>query len=361
MESSKKRLRVIVCGTNFGRIYLNGVKQLGSKCELVGIVSRGSSQSIACADKYNVPLYKSIDEIDNTMVDIVCVAVKSSVTGGKGTEIALKCLEKGISVLQEQPVHYEDVWNCYKMAIKNKCYYSVNSFYSNINAGKTFIEAGRKLLKETKPLCIDAICSMLVLYPLMDMLGKLFGGISPFEVKKISEKCEVLTVVEGRICGVPMIIKVDNGICVEDPDNCALMFHRIVLFTESGQLVLDNSIGLVLWEPRYYIPHAEDGSLDIYGSSEYSKMPVTEILNKEELNNSYQDIYDKIWPQGIANALSDFIDSMDKPLDKKNMQYQLNLCKVWNEVGRALGNAKIIEKPEISLLRANDIMEGSKI
>ena len=351
-------VRIVVCGTNFGRMYIAGVNSLGESGKLVGILSGGSKQSRECAEKNNVPLYTSVDELDKSMVDIVCVAVKSSVTGGAGTDIALKCLEKGISVFQEQPVHYSDVWKCYKLAIKNNCHYAVNSFYSNVNAGKTFIEYGRELVKKSKPLFIDASSSVQVSYPLVDLLGKVFGSVLPCEIKRISNKDDVMTVLEGKVCNVPLVIKAENRMVAEDPDNYALLFHKIILYTESGQLILDNSIGLVLWEPRYYIPHTEDGRLDFYGDNEYSKLKVTEILNKDDLNNTYKDIYEKIWPGGIANALKNFIESLDKPLDKKAMQYHLNICKFWNDVGGALGTIKIIDEPEINILKAENIKEG---
>ena len=95
MHNSKKCMRIVVCGTNFGRIYLGGVNMLGESGKLVGILSGGSKQSKACADKNNVPLYTNVDEFDKSMVDIVCIAVKSSVTGGKGTDIASQMFTKG--------------------------------------------------------------------------------------------------------------------------------------------------------------------------------------------------------------------------------------------------------------------------
>lgn len=358
MGNSKEKIRIIVCGTNFGRIYLSGVNRLGDDGKLVGILSGGSMQSKICAEKNNVPLYTELDEIDKSMVDIICVAVKSSVTGGEGTDIALKCLEKGISVLQEQPVHYDDVCKCYKAAIKNNCHYAVNSFYSNINAGKTFIEYGKKILSKTKPLAIDSSSSIQVSYPLIDLLGKLFGCISPSEVNRISKKDNIINVLEGKICNIPLIMNIENRMVAEDPDNYALLFHKIILYTEAGQLILDNSIGLVIWEPRYYIPHTKEGRLDFYGDNEYSRLPVCEIINKEDMNNTYKDIYEKIWPEGIANALRDFILKMNKPLSKKDMQYQLNICKFWSEIGKNLETIQIIEKPKINSLKIEDIEEG---
>lgn len=86
--------RVIVCGTNFGRIYIEGITRKTTKCKLVGILSKGSQQSRKCAESNGVPLYTNVSQISSSEVDIVCVAVKSSITGGKGTEIAKECLKK---------------------------------------------------------------------------------------------------------------------------------------------------------------------------------------------------------------------------------------------------------------------------
>jgi len=357
MDTNRKKIRVVVCGTNFGRIYLKGIEQL-KNCQLVGILSRGSQQSQECAKKYGVPLYHTVDELDVSMVDMVCVAIKSSVTGGAGTRIALQCLEKGINVLQEQPVHYDDVWKCYKTALSHHCFYSVNSFYSNIRAGRIFTSCAEKLREKTGLLCMEASCSIQVIYPLLDLMGKVFGSVSPLKIEKISQNNEVLTVLEGSICNIPLLLKVENRMVTEDADNYALLYHKINLFTESGLLTMDSSIGFVLWEPRYFIPHAEDGSLDLYGDNEDSKMPVTEILNPEDETNSYQDIYSSVWPEGIAKAIQDFSELIECGNIKQKMQYQLNLCKEWSRLGAVLGPIKTIEKTDFVRLRAKDIMEG---
>lgn len=115
-----KFYRVIVCGTNFGRIYIEGITRKTTKCKLVGILSKGSQQSRKCAESNGVPLYTNVSQISSSEVDIVCVAVKSSITGGKGTEIAKECLKKGINVIQEQPVHFTDAKELYAIAIANK-------------------------------------------------------------------------------------------------------------------------------------------------------------------------------------------------------------------------------------------------
>ena len=50
-----KKLRVMVCGVGFGRYYIEAILRLPDMFELVGILSRGSKNSIKLAEKYSVP------------------------------------------------------------------------------------------------------------------------------------------------------------------------------------------------------------------------------------------------------------------------------------------------------------------
>lgn len=49
-------------------------------------------------------------------VDLACVVIRSGIVGGSGADIALSLLNKGINVLQEQPVSYVEAANCMKTA-----------------------------------------------------------------------------------------------------------------------------------------------------------------------------------------------------------------------------------------------------
>lgn len=70
-----RKLRVIVCGVGFGRYYIEAILRLPDLFELVGILSRGSKNSIKLAEKYGVPLMTDIEEISKENVDAVCVVV----------------------------------------------------------------------------------------------------------------------------------------------------------------------------------------------------------------------------------------------------------------------------------------------
>lgn len=61
------------------------------------------------------------------------------------------------------------------------------------------------------------------------------------------------------------------------------------------------------------------------------------MINEECLQYTYQDIYENIWPEGIANAFDEFITIIKEKCDRQFIQYQLNLCKLWNDIGTCIG------------------------
>ena len=88
MNTYEKPLKVLVCGTNFGRVYLKGLERCGNKFKIAGIFSHGSTQSKQEAEKYGVPLITDLNEVSKKDFDMACVVIRSTAVGGKGTEIA---------------------------------------------------------------------------------------------------------------------------------------------------------------------------------------------------------------------------------------------------------------------------------
>ncbi|WP_210540227.1 Gfo/Idh/MocA family oxidoreductase [Streptomyces scabiei] len=59
-------LRVVVCGTRFGQVYLSALRRCPERYRLVGVVARGGARSVALAEEYGVPLYSSVDQLPGT-------------------------------------------------------------------------------------------------------------------------------------------------------------------------------------------------------------------------------------------------------------------------------------------------------
>lgn len=119
----KNKIRVLLCGVIFGQVYLKGVLN-NNDYQLCGILSTGSEYSRKIAAKYHVSLYTKIDEVSSDNFDLALVVIRSGIVGGEGNKVTQQLLNKGISVIQEQPVHSEEAIENYKIALKNNIFYS---------------------------------------------------------------------------------------------------------------------------------------------------------------------------------------------------------------------------------------------
>lgn len=126
-----KRLKVIVVGAKFGEVYLQVLLRRKDLVDVVGILGKGGQHSLECSTKYNIPLYTSVSELPSG-IDLACVIVRAGVMGGEGIQLSKELLQKGISVLHEQPIHYKELKECYVIAKKQKCFMGVSNLYTEI-------------------------------------------------------------------------------------------------------------------------------------------------------------------------------------------------------------------------------------
>lgn len=339
------QIRIIVCGTSFGRFYIEGIKLASDKYQLVGILSTGSKQSREIAEKENVKSYTDINEISKDEVDLACVVVRSNIVGGKGTELALAFLEKGIHVVQEQPVHFDDMRKCYVAAKKNSCHYFVEMFYSYLPTTKKFIDMSNKLIGKTRPIYLEASCSLQVLLPLIDVVGRVLKGFTPWEINEDSlQNVGMFSQLTGSIKNVPCQLKIQNELNSDNPDNYVHLMQRITLYTESGSLTMTESHGEIIWNPRYLIPRDANGVLDPYQSDGVLGIILSESLGSENRLNIKQ-LFEDEWPNTIKNYLDAHYDNICSYEDDRVLQqHNLTASKYWNEIGRIIGSNK--EAPE---------------
>ena len=134
------------------------------------------------------------------------------------------------------------------------------------------------------------------------------------------------------------------------------VLHRIVLGTTEGSLCLDNSNGLVIWNPQMYVPHAE-GVLDMYGNNSYVELPVSEVADGVR-NTTYAEVYKELWPEGIVCALNDFARAITDNSQKNIMaQQMLTISEIWKDLSEKIGSPQLIVTPERNGIRLADIAE----
>lgn len=325
----KKRIRVLLCGTVFGQIYLRGVLK-NSEYELNGILSTGSSQSRRLASEYNVKLHTDIKEITSDEYDLALVVIRSGIVGGMGNQIALELLQKGICVVQEQPVHADEAILCYKTAIEKKVYYSVNTFYKTLPSSVVFQNKAKELKKKDRIGCIDGACSMPVLLPFLDQVCRIIGGVHPYSIDiKKGMNLRTKTVITMDICGVECLLRVNDSLNKHDIENNAYLLNSCNVMYRSGNLILTEINGQVVFLPRPYIveeymkQETVDRERDYIGSE----------LLYDVSGKRFGELYNDEWPDAVCFLLEQEEEKIRiKECDVSDMQYYIGLCSLWKDI-----------------------------
>ncbi len=131
----------------------------------------GSARSRELAHAFGIPLYTSPEQITR-MPDIACIVVRSTVAGGTGTQLARHFLTRGVHVIQEHPLHPDDISSLQTLAQEQGCCYWVNTFYPHTRAGRTWLRDAQQLrrcLAKTPPV-VHATTSRQLLNSTLDLL-----------------------------------------------------------------------------------------------------------------------------------------------------------------------------------------------
>lgn len=353
-----KKLKVVVFGVGFGQVYLNAIEKNKENYELVGIFSRGSDWSKECAKKYNVPLYTDINKIDKSICDVACVVIKSTIAGGKGSIVVEELLNKGINVIQEHPIHEKEFVKFIKLSKENGCEYFLNTFYPELNTIYTFIKTCKELQNITTIRHISADCSIHVLFPLIDIIGRAVGGLTPFEFKKVTSSFDLFfDTIIGYINNISITINIQNRIEPNNSENYMTLLHRIGITTNSGNLVLADTNGPIIWSPCMNKELYDDNHYNINDKNIFSDLPIYELIG-ENKNGTCKDILNEYWPDGVVNALELFRNSILNSIDLgKRNQYLLKSIRVWQEIGNILGTQKILSPYEKIPIKMDEILQ----
>ncbi|GAA0067927.1 hypothetical protein UT300002_27100 [Clostridium perfringens] len=357
--NDKVKLKILVCGVGFGQFYLKALERLKDEYELVGIFSRGSEISKRYAKKYKVPLLTDISGISKNDVDVACVVINSTLFGGKGSHIVEDFLKKGINVIQEQPVHIDDYINFLKLAQLHKCKYKLNTFYPDLRIVDNLIKIVKKLNDYSELRYITAECSVHVLFPLIDILGRALNGIKPWKFKKISDvKADSpFCIVSGYINDIPICINIQNQIVSKNPDNYMLLLHRIGFTTNCGNLLMTGTNGVIIWEPCIEKQTNEEGKFDLEVQNEFSKLNTFEIVNKQE-NITFYDMMLGDWVNGLVSSVLEFKDEIIKEKEVgNNEQYLIAVIQAWHDLAIEIGRPTIINEYYKSPLSLKELMK----
>lgn len=339
----KKNRRVLIAGAKFGEVYLNAFLQPQAGLELAGLLARGSRRSQQLAHDFGIPLYTSLDAVPDD-IDIACVVVRSTVAQGEGSQLAADLLRRGIHVLQEHPLHPDDVLRLQELARERGLTYWINSFYPHVPAGRCWIERAsriRDLLDGQMPCSAHLTTSRQLLYSTLDLLLQA-SGVNGSEVR--------VEPLDGRDeCFVPLSLALPGGchaalrlqayLDPADPDMHSLVMHQASLAWPSGYLMLEASYGPVLWTGVFHDPQHSSRERTMYRHADEAgcyAQPTTMILH--DCPRTWRDAFETDGAAAIAgvlHALYQVLDGASVPAGF-SQEHQLALARLWLDVLHAV-------------------------
>ncbi|HUB57360.1 MAG TPA: Gfo/Idh/MocA family oxidoreductase [Mycobacterium sp.] len=329
--TAHQRPRAIVVGSTFGAVYAEALAAPHSPVELVGLLSRGSTASTQLADRLGVSQYTNMDGLPP--VDVAFVVVRSGVVGGEGTQICEHLLARGIHVMQEQPVHADEILSLLRAAKASSTVYAVNDFYSRIAPIHQFICAAQALDKIARIRYVHARSSIHVSYPLFTILSAVVGPLTPARImvpqRAESGEATASSFVAGRIVlgDVTVDLLIQNELCAHDPDNHARLMHAVTVGSDAGELVLAHTHGSTRWYPR---PRVEAVAVQIAEPVGIDFEPTTAEVRNE------------LWPNAVRLAAADFIESIDRGRTPISQRF-IRATRLWSDFTSSIGPATLID------------------
>ncbi|MDA4890622.1 Gfo/Idh/MocA family oxidoreductase [Streptomyces sp. MS2A] len=355
--SEPRPLRVLVCGTNFGRFYAEAVRRRPGYT-LAGILSRGSAASRAYAESLGVPFHSDVGDLPDG-IDAACVAVSSSISGGQGTELARTLMDRGIHVLQEHPVHLTELTGNLTHARRRGVQYRLNTHYPHVAPVRAFVDAARRLLARQRPLFLDAATPVHLMHPLVDILGRAMGTLRPWRFADPAPLPpgtgpQPFRSLQGVFAGAPLTLRVHHQLDPSDRDNHALHWHRISLGTEGGVLTLADTHGPVLWSPRLHIGRDADRRFVLDGTGTGSLgLGTTAVIGN---TGTFRTVFSDLWPEAIGTALDGLREAVAQGADAlRDGQYELAVCRIWTDLAARLGPPEIVRPATPRPLAVSDV------
>ena len=257
-------MKIIVCGTDWGRNYLLAIRSRRRKnpsFDLVGIVARGSSSSRKTAAEFNLPLYNSISDVP--AVDMACVAVG----GEAGDLIALECLQRGIHVLCEHPRKPDFIAEALRCSKSFRAVFHIHGF-TETKSVRVFLETCKKAGGRKAARFVSAAGNSRSLYSLVDLMGRAFGTLKPFlfnpaphgpALEHAKSGRQVFRIVRGQLAGIPATFQSRQSI---KDDGWEPVSHHVIVGFPTGNLVMLEAFGPLIWSyrPLYFRIHGLTGT-----------------------------------------------------------------------------------------------------
>ncbi|MEM8351475.1 Gfo/Idh/MocA family oxidoreductase [Morganella morganii] len=333
----RKNRRVLVVGAKFGEVYLNAFLHPRPGLELAGLMAHGSRRAQQLARDFGIPLYTSPEQVPGD-IGIACIVVRSTVLQGEGTRLAAAFLNRGIHVVQEHPLHPDDIVRLQALAEERGLRYWVNSFYPHVPAGRCWIDRATRIcrfLDGRTPDTAHLTTSRQLLYSALDLLLQACGISACDEVQvQITDGADVNFTPIGLNLpgGCRAVLRLQTYLDPSDPDMYNLVMHQASLIWPSGYLTLEASYGPVLWTGLFHDAQHSNRDRTMY---RYAREEDAYARPSSVVVHSAPDTWlDAFGTEGAA-GIGRVLDELCRVLDGGGVPsgfspaYQLMLARLW--------------------------------
>jgi yersiniabactin synthetase, thiazolinyl reductase component len=310
---------ILICGTDYGRIYLEAIRLGGAGYRLVGILARGSPRSQQIASEYGVPLYRSVDDLPPG-IDVACAAV-----GASGSDVILGLLARGIHVLCEHPQKSSLVKSALDSAASHRLRFHINGHFADLEAGAAFISHCRRYSGAEPPAFVHVMATDRSLYATVDILGRILGSLAPFRFH-VTSRLEQFVIVQGLLGGVPTTFHLQcstDGRHLPDGSSRYLIDHRIGAGFPSGILTLLSMNGPVVWNAN--LNCRQDHEHQLFTVVHADRTLTAELLHQQRVTANL----------GAIAAMAKNVCEHLRPLEQ-TPNYLLEVSRVWETLGALL-------------------------
>ncbi len=312
-------VQVLVCGTNYGRNYLEALRLGGAGYRLTGILARGSARSREVACEVGVPLYRCVSAL-GPRIDLACAAM-----GASGHEVVLSLLSRGIHVLCEHPQTPNRLQGALDAAARGNLSFHVNGHFADLEAAAAFIRHCRQQSETASPSFFHVTATDRSLYAAVDILGRILGSFAPIEFH-VRSRLVPFTVVQGLLKGIPVTFHLQacaDGRLLADGSPSYLVDHRITAGFSSGILTLLSMNGPVVWNANL-------------NSTASSTQPLFTVIHKSRVLTA-----ERLHKQRIAanlDAIKALVRSMKEGVQPPEQQpnYLFEVSRAWETLGAFL-------------------------
>lgn len=312
-------MRVLVCGTNYGRFYLEAIRLGRADFRLAGILARGSVRSQLTALEYGVPLFRGVTEVDRD-VDLSCAAM-----GASGSDVVLDLLARRIHVLCEHPQKSSCLQLALDRAASGGLCFHINGHFGDLEAAATFIRRAREECTAEPPSFFQVTATDRSLYAALDILGRVLASFAPFEFQVTSQFAQFI-VLQGVLGGVPATFHIErraNDGPLPDGSPRYLVDHRIAAGFPTGILTLLSMNGPVIWNAN--LNCGKDAAEPLFTVLHEDRILSPELLHRQRIAANLSAIV------ALANSIRERAVPRHQHHD-----YLLDVSRAWETLGRLL-------------------------